>query len=163
MLAGVCDKRSEGMERQEKKLKIERFLINLSLNLSALLPAVLFVAAAYLGLDHHIAFILTLVYFAAAATVPMVINIIYCHKNSVHCFVHWWAIMTAVSIVGFFVIFMTASEKLGLEPTGAAAMAVLAIFTAGFIFLESLIYQTVLIIRFLKRKSQPQKAPSDEV
>lgn len=149
------------MERQEKKLKTGRFLINLSLNLSALLPDVLFVAAAYLDLDYHIAFVLTLIYFAAAATVPMIINIIYCHKNSVYCFVHWWAIMTAVSIVGFFIIFMTAADKLGLEPTGAAALAVLAVFMTGFILLESLIYQIVLIIKFLKRK--PQKTPSDEV
>ncbi len=149
------------MEKRTVKSKIKSFLVNLALNLTVLIPGVLFVLATKIQMGMIPSLLFVGAYIIILVALPMIINIRYCNKNSVYCFVHWWVIMAVIAELGLCIQLFVYLDVLKVDDAmGGTMLLLLYLIINVLIIIASLIYQVILIIKYFddRKKSTAEAA-----
>ena len=89
------------MKQEIDNSREKAIIINVLLNLLALIPAVITAVLMFLSVSPDLDRILMIGYPIIAALLMAVVNLKYCLKNFVVCFVHWWFIMCIIAGICF--------------------------------------------------------------
>lgn len=89
------------MNQEIDNSREKAIIINVLLNLLALVPAAITAVLIFLRVDASLDRVLMIGYPIVTALLMTIINMKYCYKYSVTCFVHWWFIMCLTAGICF--------------------------------------------------------------
>ncbi len=130
-------------------------IINVLLNLLALIPATITAILVFLSVNADLDRVLMIAYPIITALIMTVVNMKYCMKHSVVCFVHWWFIMCVIAGICFLAqwgIYQLLPVKV---EQGSVLLVLEFLLCAAGITVCSVVCQVILLItRCVKRKRE---------
>ncbi len=89
------------MNQEIDNSREKAIIINVLLNLLALVPAAIMAVLIFLCVDASLDSVLMIGYPIVTALLMTIVNMKYCYKYSVTCFVQWWFIMCLTAGICF--------------------------------------------------------------